>query len=164
MVHRDMARPISRKPYRQHCNRLVEAQGGLCLYCLLPFGSEVRWKHRRRTLRAEIDHLVPVAWKDDNRTSNLAAACQVCNSVKADGMYDTIEAARDAIAQRTTALVVLSADGAVPIRRKPQLACVVCGRMYEPKREWQVYCGNPCRQRAYFDRRVAAAAKVYQSH
>lgn len=78
----------------------LEAQGHRCLYCLRTFGSfSSRWGRLLR-LRVHWDHMVPYAYNQDNRAANFAAACQVCNLLKGDRCFGTIEEARVYLATR----------------------------------------------------------------
>jgi len=42
-------------------------------------------------LRVCWDHKVPYAYSQNNRITNYAAACQICNSLKAALMFATVE-------------------------------------------------------------------------
>ena len=77
---------------------ILTAQDNRCLYCLLPFGMRVYRGTRATRLRLEWDHVVPFAYAQDNHARNVVAACHVCNGIKGDHMWPTLDDARAAIA------------------------------------------------------------------
>lgn len=81
--------------------RVLLEQDYRCFYCLRSFGAMVtRFKDGERhtvTLRHCWDHLVPWVYGQNNYPYNFVAACQVCNSIKAAHIYQSIEEARHAI-------------------------------------------------------------------
>lgn len=72
-------------------DRVVADQGGLCIYCGLWFGSTVTRRGKESVLQVHMDHLVPFCWDGNN---NVLAACQVCNGIKHDLIFRTLEEAR----------------------------------------------------------------------
>jgi hypothetical protein len=83
-----------------------------CAYCRLPFGLLV-WRrgvgtvkdggtyyatrYGALTLHVEWDHFVPFAYSASNRSDWFVPACQLCNHIKNDRIFRTIEGAREAI-------------------------------------------------------------------
>jgi hypothetical protein len=82
-----------------------------CAYCRLPFGLLV-WKRGVGTVRngqygatryaaialhVEWDHFIPFAYSATNRSDWFVPACQLCNNIKNDRIFRTIEGAREAI-------------------------------------------------------------------
>lgn len=87
-----------------------------CAYCRLPFGLFV-WKqgigawtrgqgHERRyykpnhgaiALRLEWEHFVPFAYSGSSADSVFLPACHLCNMIKSDKVFRTIEGAREYI-------------------------------------------------------------------
>jgi hypothetical protein len=43
-------------------------------------------------------------------------------------------------------------------RRRPQVVCMTCGKLFPPRRTDAQFCSSPCRQRSYRQRRQAEAA------
>lgn len=82
---------------------IVSRQGYVCLYCELPIGSKVHRSATRRhragmvILVANWDHFVPYAYLQSNPSANWVLACHVCNGIKSDAMYPSVDAAREAI-------------------------------------------------------------------
>ena len=76
---------------------MIAAQTGFaCAYCQVVFGSVARRPgHEPAIVRMEVDHIVPVAWTGhENDRENCVAACQICNALKQDDVFDSIINAR----------------------------------------------------------------------
>jgi 5-methylcytosine-specific restriction endonuclease McrA len=73
---------------------LVSHQDYACFYCGRSFGSLVWRKRRSLRLKVEIDHLIPHSYAANQETSNLVAACHICNSIKSSLMFQTLEEAQ----------------------------------------------------------------------
>lgn len=76
--------------------RLAAETGFACAYCQIIFGSVIRRPGREPVVvRMEVDHFKPVAWTgiEDDR-DNCVAACQICNRLKADLLFDSVINAR----------------------------------------------------------------------
>lgn len=91
---------VRRSPQAATRRRRFKAQGGRCLYCLLPIGTRVRRGARIVALTAHWDHFVPFAYLAQNPDANWVLSCQVCNAIKSERMFDTLETARKAILPR----------------------------------------------------------------
>jgi 5-methylcytosine-specific restriction endonuclease McrA len=85
--------PGRRIPPRKDRQAILRRQEQRCLYCRRQFGAVVYRHGRMRRLRIHWDHMTPFAFSQDNRTSNFAAACNVCNNLKASLMFQTVEEA-----------------------------------------------------------------------
>lgn len=72
----------------------LEAQGHRCLYCERVFGSHVWRKGKRIRLKINWDHLVPYSLTQDNSANNFVAACHICNLLKSDHCFQTVDQAR----------------------------------------------------------------------
>jgi 5-methylcytosine-specific restriction endonuclease McrA len=73
---------------------ILDEQGHVCLYCGQMFGI---MKHRRdKTVKLRLvwDHLHPYVSTADNHSGNFVAACQICNGIKSDHIYHTLDEAR----------------------------------------------------------------------
>jgi hypothetical protein len=77
--------------------RITAAQLGRCLYCELPIGTRVKRNGKTVALTAQWDHFVPFSYLAQNPDANWVMACQVCNNIKSDRMFKTVEEARAVI-------------------------------------------------------------------
>jgi hypothetical protein len=77
--------------------REVELQQHLCAYCLLPFGTVTRHHGTNVTQKPQGDHFEPWALNQATKVVNLAAACQICNHVKRDQVFESFETAQKQI-------------------------------------------------------------------
>jgi hypothetical protein len=68
-------------------------QDNRCFYCNRPFHRIVWRGTRSMRLRIEWDHMAPFAYLQSNPLHNFVAACHVCNRLKGDYCFDTIEEA-----------------------------------------------------------------------
>lgn len=72
----------------------LERQENRCLYCEREFGTYVFRNVRAIRLRTTWDHVVPFAYSQNNNDTNFVAACQICNGIKADHVFQDLDAAR----------------------------------------------------------------------
>jgi hypothetical protein len=98
--------------------RVLEKQGHICLYCLLPFGTVTsRGTH---TLVGD-PWIAYTTGQTSGEESNTVAACQICNAFKADHAFDSVEAARRYIlARRVSRHVVVYWIPSVSVTEHPQ--------------------------------------------
>lgn len=89
-----------RQPSKLLRDQILEAQGGRCFYCRLPFGGVIYRGHKPVSLQLHWDHVVPFSYSRNNRPANFVAACHVCNGIKGDLMFDTPAKAAAYIEQR----------------------------------------------------------------
>lgn len=68
-------------------------QGGRCLYCDREFGSVVYRHGKPIVLRLHYDHKAPWAYVGVHTRRNICAACHVCNLIKSDMIFQTVEEA-----------------------------------------------------------------------
>ena len=78
----------------------LEAQDYKCFYCERTFGSTVFRSGRSIKLRIHYDHMVPYSLSQNNQASNFVAACHICNSIKSDFCFQTVEEAQIYIRQK----------------------------------------------------------------
>jgi len=78
----------------------VEVQGHVCLYCGLPFGTIV--EYRGETTQTPVgDHFIPWSLSSDTSSDNLVVCCQVCNTLKSDTVFRSVEeATRNLLVER----------------------------------------------------------------
>lgn len=70
--------------------RVTVQQDHLCAYCNLPFGSVV--SYRGETVQTPVgDHFTPFSHSGATRVSNLVVSCQICNGIKSDQLFESIE-------------------------------------------------------------------------
>lgn len=82
---------------------ILSFQENRCAYCEVHFGTWVRRNGKPIKLAVRWDHVVPWCFNANNADENFVAACQICNGIKADLIFDTIEAARVYIATKNDA-------------------------------------------------------------
>lgn len=87
--------------------RVLERQGGLCLYCDQPFGGTVLRRGRPVRLRLNWDHFVPLAYLAANPGHNWVAACHLCNTMKSYYIFTTVQNVRDHVEGRRRALHIV---------------------------------------------------------
>lgn len=94
--------PVSkrRQPGKRQQQQILTAQDYRCIYCERTFGAVVYRNSRPTLLRIEWEHLTPFSFSQDNRSSNFAAACQVCNGLKSDLHFTDIWKAKVYIAAK----------------------------------------------------------------
>lgn len=81
-------------PGRKMKQLILNQQDNRCFYCEQTFGSTVERKGKQLTLRIHWDHQIPYAYAQNNTTENFVAACQVCNTIKSDICFQTIDEAK----------------------------------------------------------------------
>lgn len=76
--------------------QLAAETGFACAYCQVIFGSVVRRPgHDSEVTRLELDHIVPVSWSGhEGGEVDVVASCQVCNGLKGDRLFDSVDNAR----------------------------------------------------------------------
>lgn len=85
------------KPRVAERRRAIERQDNRCLYCEIPIGTPIWRRSKTVILRLNWDHFVPYAYLARSPRDNWVLACHVCNGLKSCRMFDTVQAAREAI-------------------------------------------------------------------
>ena len=85
---------IRRCPSVEAAKEILDAQNNRCLYCDHEFGDAVFYKGRRRLIKLHWDHMVPWDYTQNNSDENFAAACSICNGIKSDLVFRTVEEVR----------------------------------------------------------------------
>ena len=81
----------SRNLSRKAKDYILKLQDNRCIYCNTPFGF-IRYRNGKKIkLRIEFDHFVPYNYARNSDTTNIVAACHVCNRLKSYKIFDTIE-------------------------------------------------------------------------
>src|SRR2546421_4336947 len=81
-------------PPEKEKKRQLEAQDYKCFYCQRTFESTVYRKGKAVKLKVNYDHMIPYALTQDNSAINFVAACHVCNGIKTDLCFRTVEDAQ----------------------------------------------------------------------
>lgn len=89
--------------------KLIKKQKGRCIYCNIQFGDIISIKNGYRISKAILDHFIPFSFTQNNRKDNFVVSCQVCNSIKSNFHFSSIEKARKYIQD------VRTRKGMVPI-------------------------------------------------
>lgn len=85
---------VNRSVSQKVLNRLVETQGHICIYCLLPFGTVVD-KGASIEIQTPVgDHFEPFVNNTDSSETNAVASCQLCNSIKNSLHFSEVEECR----------------------------------------------------------------------
>jgi len=71
--------------------RILQEQDYRCAYCWKAFGSVVHRDGKKITLRVNYDHQVPYATVRETKEYNILAACHVCNGLKSDYRFETVD-------------------------------------------------------------------------
>jgi 5-methylcytosine-specific restriction endonuclease McrA len=74
--------------------RQLEQQDYRCFYCERAFDSHAIRKSKLIRLHVVWDHMIPFAYGQDNSNRNFVAACQICNSIKSDYCFQTVDEAK----------------------------------------------------------------------
>lgn len=100
--------------------RVTSQQNHICVYCTLPFGSVV--SYRGETVQTPVgDHFIPFSQSGATRVDNLVVSCQVCNSIKADQLFDSIEhASRYILVRRMEKKIVTYFIPEHPLTESPE--------------------------------------------
>jgi 5-methylcytosine-specific restriction endonuclease McrA len=87
--------PLRRKqPSPTERREILQEQGGCCAYCDVPFGGQRRYHGRLRRLSLVWDHFVPWSMMRNNEARNFVASCSLCNGIKTNCVFDSIEDVR----------------------------------------------------------------------
>lgn len=81
-------------PSRSAQLKILAGQGDRCFYCEMSLGS-VKFRHGLPVvLKLNWDHSLPYAYSQNNNNENFVAACHVCNGIKSDKVFQTLDEAR----------------------------------------------------------------------
>jgi CRISPR/Cas system Type II protein with McrA/HNH and RuvC-like nuclease domain len=68
---------------------ILKKQKNLCYYCGFKFGTLINKKEPLVWLKVQWDHIVPYSFGYNNDFDNFVAACQLCNKIKTDKIFDS---------------------------------------------------------------------------
>ena len=83
-----------KKPKPEDQDRILADQLYACFYCGRPFGVLQKRLEEEFILEITWDHKLPYVLFQDSDSENFVAACQICNALKRDIIFDTVEDAR----------------------------------------------------------------------
>lgn len=87
-------------PAKAEKDKIVNQQGNGCFYCGVTFGS-IRFRRGLPFIvKIQWDHKLPFAYSQNNRTENFVASCHVCNGIKSDHLFQTVEEAQVYLANK----------------------------------------------------------------
>lgn len=72
----------------------LDEQHHRCFYCDRSFGLIVHRRGKSMRLRVHYDHMVPYSYSYNSDGDNFVAACHVCNTLKHDFVFNTLEEAQ----------------------------------------------------------------------
>lgn len=73
---------------------ILNEQNFSCFYCRRRFGSLAKRGKKLIRLRINWDHIVPYSYSFNNSAENFVAACHICNSLKSDYVFNSLEEAQ----------------------------------------------------------------------
>jgi 5-methylcytosine-specific restriction endonuclease McrA len=73
---------------------LVDIQRGICPYCSIAFHSPEYRRGRMVRKTINIDHEEPWSFGHQDSLENLVACCSICNNIKSDFIFKTLDEAR----------------------------------------------------------------------
>ncbi len=73
---------------------ILQNQSYRCLYCNKSFGGFVKRGRKLIKLRIQWDHFIPYSFGYNNHNENFVASCQICNSLKSDFVFGSVEEAQ----------------------------------------------------------------------
>ena len=88
------------RPSVQRQRECLDKQNGKCFYCANDFGMFVEAGGIAKRLTPCWDHFVPYSYSANNSDANFVAACQVCNGIKTNLVFEHEEDARAFVRQR----------------------------------------------------------------
>jgi len=83
--------------------KILNEQNYLCIYCGKFFGSLycIEGKLGIKKTRAEFDHFIAFVYSANNKSENIVAACNICNGLKSDKMFNDLEGVTLYVTEKT---------------------------------------------------------------
>ena len=85
---------IRKTPPKEIQEKILNAQDHSCFYCEHTFNTHVFRDGKPKRVVLNWDHFVPWAYSRDNKGFNFVAACSICNQLKSNKVFDTVDQAR----------------------------------------------------------------------
>lgn len=89
-----------REPGNKIKQKILILQNDKCFYCNKPFGTMYERNGKINFTKLRWDHKVPFSYTQNNETDNWAAACNICNGIKSNKMFSTIEEVIEYVEER----------------------------------------------------------------
>lgn len=102
ILKRELTGVFRKSPNAQQKKFMLEAQNNKCFYCEICFGEPFLHPRTKKLCFTSVcyDHFVPYSYSQDNRQINFVGACQICNSIKTNLVFNTREEAIDYVKYR----------------------------------------------------------------
>lgn len=86
--------PKRRTPHKLIKEQILQIQNYRCFYCQITFGNLTFRRGKPVTLKIQWEHFEPFSFSQNNEDENFVAACQICNGIKSDLNFQTVEEAQ----------------------------------------------------------------------
>lgn len=103
----DQRRMINCQNKRRQLSKLIvrkilDRQENKCIYCGILFGTKYINPRSKKLTTTEVccDHITPFSYSQDSHADNLVGVCRVCNSIKSNKIFNTLEEAREYVANK----------------------------------------------------------------
>lgn len=110
-VHKTVSVPAYVKDAR------IAEQDGRCVYCQRQFGAPILHNGEVEILEPQLEHFVPRAASGRTTDSNVTYADQVCNRLKSDFIFDTVEEVTEFLAREWTRTGYTNCPLLIPFKR-----------------------------------------------
>jgi 5-methylcytosine-specific restriction endonuclease McrA len=95
----------------------IQEQGNRCVYCERAFGSPILHNGNVEILEPQAEHFTPRSASGRNVDSNLNYACHVCNRLKSDYLFETVQEVRAWLVAEWTHKEYATCPPLVPFKR-----------------------------------------------
>ena len=93
-----------KRPPLNEQKEILARQDSKCLYCDIIFGTPL-WRTKTKKIvftKCCFDHFVPFSYSYNNKKVNFVAACHICNGIKSNKMFNTIQDVSDYVKYHRT--------------------------------------------------------------
>lgn len=87
-------------PSKEEQETLLAQFNNTCLYCSGIIGSYCKYNNRLIMLRLAWDHFIPYSYLQDNPNNNWVLSCHICNGIKSNKIFKTLNEAKDYINEK----------------------------------------------------------------
>lgn len=85
---------VRKAPSKSAQDKILQDQEDCCFYCGVRFGSVRHRDGKPFLIRIHWDHKLPYAYSQNNSNGNFVASCHVCNQMKSDKIFQTVDEAQ----------------------------------------------------------------------
>ena len=85
---------------KETTKKIMKEQNNLCLYCGNPFGYLYFRDGKIIKSSIHLDHFSPFSYSLDNRKRNLVASCNLCNMLKSNKTFNSLEQIKEYINEK----------------------------------------------------------------